>query len=228
MYHLWFLLNDVKVYLIHGINLKPERMNELGGKLAHPFEVIALPGHRGDSTRKVTKESLLEYAKERIDTDDCAVIGFSLGGLIATALSFERSFKKICLIAPAIYPRGLKLHLPLSRALSSLPVPIVSLAPAYYNQNRIVHPNLFRALFELAFEVYNSQKKINCSGKVFFHKKDRLVDVSRSSKWIEEHTSWEIDFIPPLRCLFNHMLISDRSYAGFSELASRVSQFLDS
>jgi esterase/lipase len=218
----------VKVYLIHGINLKPERMNELGEKLAHPFEVIALPGHRGDSTRKVTKESFLEFAKEQINTADCAVIGFSLGGLIATALSFERSFKKVCLIAPAIYPRGLKLHRPLSIALSSLPVPILSLAPAYYNQNRIVHPNLFRALFELAFEVYNSQKKINCPGKVFFHQKDKLVDVHRSSRWIEEHTNWEIDFVPPHKCLFNHMLISERSYDGFDELATRISHFLDS
>ena|GEM_PF-4679045 len=216
------------VYLIHGINLKPERMAELEGFLSQDTEIIALPGHKGDSTRNVTKEILLEYVDKKIATDNCAIVGFSLGGLIATKLAIKRNFKKVCLIAPAIYPRGLKLYLPISRVLSKVPIPLPTLSPKFYSQSRFVYPNLFNALFELAAEVYSSKLHINTQGKVFFHPKDRLVDVKRSASWINQNTTWDVELLPEDRCLFNHMLISEQSYKGFEGLGTKVRDFLDS
>ena len=218
----------MKVYLIHGINLKPERMRELGAFISHEVEIIALPGHRGDSTKNITKDLLIEYLDNVIDTDDCSIVGFSLGGLLATKLAMKREFKKLCLIAPAIYPRGLKFYLPLSRSLSKVPVPIPTLAPSFYNQSRFVYPNLFNALFELAADVYSSKTQIISQGKVFFHPNDRLVDVKRSASWIDQNTSWDIEFLPQEPCLFNHMLISEQSYKGFVVLGKKTHDFLDS
>lgn len=218
----------MKVYLIHGINLKPERMAELGAFISQDTEIIALPGHRGDSTKNITKDLLLEHVDNIINTDNCSIVGFSLGGLIATKLAMKRKFKKLCLLAPAIYPRGLKFYLPLSRGLSKVPVPLPTLAPSFFNQSRFVYPNLFNALFELAEEVYSSNTKIDAEGRVFFHPKDRLVDVRRSADWIKQNTLWEVELLPDETCLFNHMLISEKGYKGFAELGKNVRDFLDS
>lgn len=217
----------MKTYLIHGVNLKPERMLELASYISGESEIIALPGHKGDSTKGITKESLLDYADRKIASDDVAVIGFSLGGLIATKLSMTRRFKKTCLIAPAIYPRALKFYLPLSRLIAKIPIPLISIAPSYYCQNRIVYPSLFNALFELAEDVYSSSANLQGSGKVFFHPKDRLVDTKRSEGWIRMNSSWHVEYLESSPCLFNHMLISKRSYKGFGNLVFKVRDFLD-
>jgi esterase/lipase len=186
------------VVLLHGLNLKPEKMDDWARLLSdHQALIIRLSlyGHQGsyEEMRDVTAEKWQEQFKEAMhmaqeEAKKHAVpilfVGFSLGALVALeSLSHEHwPINKMVLIAPALSipwysETAIKLLSVFGKGFM-----LPSRSPKQYQANKGTSVAAYQALFELKNSLeQNKYKNNNIDTLVLIDKNDELV----SSKDIE-------------------------------------------
>lgn len=102
--------NSKAVLMIHGYIGSPTdygRLPELVNRLGYTVAVPLLPGHGRDPREfsKISAQELIdyvdaEYLKLAKTHDEVIVIGFSMGGALATLLESKYQFKQLVLLAP--------------------------------------------------------------------------------------------------------------------------------
>lgn len=102
--------NSKAVLMIHGYIGSPTdygRLPELVNRLGYTVSVPLLPGHGRDPREfsKISAQELIdyvdaEYLKLVKTHDEVIVIGFSMGGALATLLENKYQFKQLVLLAP--------------------------------------------------------------------------------------------------------------------------------
>ena len=199
--------------VIHGLNLRPERMKPIiSGLNQAGIDVlnVSLRGHgsnyvskgktgsdeqRLESFRTVTyelwsNEGYRAYQRVRQKADRKKVpvffVGYSLGGLLGCDLLASHpdvSFDRMVLFAPAL---NVTIESYLLKALAPFPNLVIdSLSPKSYRSNDGTPMAAYKALFEAVthFEK-NISDRLNVPTIVFIDEKDELVSCSRLNEMI--------------------------------------------
>ncbi|MBU3915608.1 lysophospholipase [bacterium] len=202
--------------VIHGLNLKPEKMEPIIIKLVESdIQVfnISLFGHgdnfapmtdltettaRMESFKEVTYERWEEetyaiYKKVKLEANQRKIpvflVGYSLGGLVGVNLLASKpdvQFKKMVLFAPA-----LRIHMRshFVKVLSPFPRLIIpSMSPISYRANSGTSVAAYLALFEgIESLERHLSKKLNIPTLVFLDRNDELVSYERMSKLLNDN-----------------------------------------
>ena len=209
----WFRIERTKklrgvALVIHGLNLRPDRMKSLAAILNDAgVEVLnlSLRGHGNNYLRKAN----LSSAEARLDsfrsvsyglwsdemydaylkvreralrgTLPVFLVGYSLGGLLVCDLALSHSdvyFERMILFAPAF---NVTAESYLLKALMSFPsVVIDSLSPVSYRANEGTPMSAYKALFE-AVEYFekNADDRLNKPTIIFIDEKDEFISCSK-------------------------------------------------
>lgn len=205
------------VLLLHGLNLKPQKMDDWSKALAvHGAEVMrfALYGHTGDHEhmRAVTAEVWRQQFKEAVRAAQSRAkelkvpvyfIGFSLGALVglewlANDGEKEAGITKMVLIAPALtvpwYSRAaIKMLSIFGRGLM-----LPSRSPEAYRANKGTSIAAYQALFELKHSLeLKKYKNANISTLVLIDREDELVDSRGIRKIINDFRlgAWTLEIV---------------------------------
>lgn len=187
------------VILLHGLNLKPEKMDDWSKLLTDQGALViraALFGHQGsfEEMRDVTADKWRNQFKEAMKMAESLAeaqhipiyfVGFSLGALVALeGLSHNNwPINKMVLIAPALSTPWYS-----ETAINMLSVfgrgfTLPSRSPKDYRANKGTSIAAYQALFELKHELeQNHYKNANVDTLVLIDRADELV----CSKDIEE------------------------------------------
>lgn len=220
----WFKISRTKeirgvALVVHGLNLKPERMQSIIAELNDTgIDVLnlSLRGHgdnylknsnlssdeaRLESFRTVTYGLWLDeiysaYLKvrERADKKNVPVffVGFSIGGLMGCNLILLHTdvfFDRMVLFAPAL---NITVESYLLKALMPFPNMVIdSLSPLYYRANKGTPMAAYKALFEAVHTFNkNANDRLNKPTLIFIDEQDEFVS---SSKLNEMITRWNLD-----------------------------------
>jgi esterase/lipase len=205
--------------VVHGLNLKPERMQSIIAELNDTgIDVLnlSLRGHgnnylrnphlsddqaRLESFQTVTYRLWLEeiytaYLKVRQRAYKKRVpvffVGFSLGGLMGCdllLLQHDVSYDRMVLFAPAL---SINAEGYLLKALMPFPNMVIdSLSPIYYRSNAGTPMAAYKALFEAVDNFNkNANDKLNKPTLIFIDKKDEFVSCAKLNEMI---TRWNLD-----------------------------------
>jgi esterase/lipase len=220
----WFKISGIRrtkgvALVVHGLNLKPERMQSIITELNDTgIDVLnlSLRGHgnnylknmnassdeaRLESFRTVTYNLWLDeiynaYLKvrERASKKNVPVffIGYSLGGLMGCDLVLlhpDVFYDRMVLFAPAL---NITVESYLLKALMPFPsIVIDSLSPAYYRTNKGTPMAAYKALFEAgALFEKNVNDKLNKPTLIFIDEKDEFVSCAKLNEMIAR---WNFD-----------------------------------
>jgi esterase/lipase len=205
--------------VVHGLNLKPERMQSIITELnATGIDVLnlSLRGHgnnylknnnlsvddaRLESFRTATYDLWLEemydaYLKVRKRADNKNVpvffVGYSIGALMGCDLMLlhpDVFYDRMIFFAPAL---NVTMESYLLKALMPFPNVIIdSLSPTYYRSNKGTPMAAYKALFE-AIDNFNNNvnDKLNKPTLIFIDEKDEFVSCSKLNEMI---TRWNLD-----------------------------------
>jgi esterase/lipase len=205
---------DGVALVIHGLNLRPDKMESIIALLTHScIDVLnlSLRGHgknynskanvdgskaRMETFKTVTYESWIKethraysLAKNRSREKQVPLflIGFSLGGLMGTTLFVSYPdvyFNRMVLLAPALHLNTINY---LAKLLSPFPrLVIPSFFIRSYCSNRGTPMAAYNALFE-AIEHFNKNmaRKLNVPTILFIDKQDELVSYRRLKRIIK-------------------------------------------
>ena len=216
----WFKIRGTKTtrgvaLVVHGLNLKPERMQSIIAELNDAgIDVLnlSLRGHgnnylknlsvssegaRLESFRTVTYNLWLDeiyeaYLKVRERASKKNVpayfIGYSLGGLMGCNVILSHpdvSYDRMVLFAPAL---NMTMESYLLKALMPFPnIVIDSLSPISYRANEGTPMAAYKALFE-AIEHFkkNANDKLNKPTLIFIDEKDEFVSCSKLKEMITQ------------------------------------------
>ena len=200
--------------VIHGLNLRPEKMESIIALLTHSYiDVlnVSLRGHGKNYTQKAnvdgskarmetfkaisyklwTKETYRAYRlagnRGREKQVPLFLIGFSLGGLMGATLFTSYPdvyFNRMVLIAPAIYIHNIYY---IAKLFSSFPrLVIPSFFIKSYCSNRGTPVAAYNALFE-GIEHFNKNmaQKLNVPTIIFINKQDELVSYRKIKRVIK-------------------------------------------
>ncbi|MCK7467331.1 MAG: alpha/beta fold hydrolase [Desulfosudis oleivorans] len=205
--------------LVHGLNLKPERMQSIITELNDAgIDVVnlSLRGHgnnykknrqlsdddaRLESFQTVTYRLWLEeiytaYLKVRQRAYKKRVpvffVGFSLGGLLGCdllLLQHDVSYDRMVLFAPAL---NITVEGHLLKALMPFPNMVIdSLSPIYYRSNAGTPMAAYKALFEAVDHFNkNANNKLNKPTLILIDEKDEFVSCSKLNEMIRR---WNLD-----------------------------------
>jgi esterase/lipase len=201
--------------VVHGLNLKPERMQSIITELnATGIDVLnlSLRGHgnnylknnnlsvddaRLESFRTATYDLWLEemydaYLKVRKRADNKNVpvffVGYSIGALMGCDLMLlhpDVFYDRMIFFAPAL---NVTMESYLLKALMPFPNVIIdSLSPTYYRSNKGTPMAAYKALFE-AIDNFNNNvnDKLNKPTLIFIDEKDEFVSCSKLNKIITQ------------------------------------------
>ena len=241
------------VLLVHGLNLKPSRMDSLAELIRKQgYEVLrlALSGHHGDleEFKKVSAEQWLGEAaagyclglnRSRVLGKPLLFVGFSLGGLLGETLlntSFEPpvAFEKVVLIAPAISVRARSHLVRALRVLGSSYV-VSSGNSEAYRAGPGTPIAAYDATFDLISELSASGfARSNVPTIVFLAPEDELVDSSGVAEIREKFalTRWKLIYVSNAESVLpgkRHHLFIDESSAGprqWNEMSGQITRFL--
>ncbi len=218
----WFKISRTEkirgvALVVHGLNLKPERMQSIISELNDAgIDVLnlSLRGHgnnylnntnissdeaRLESFQTVTyslwsEEIYKAYLKvrERASKKNVPVffIGYSIGGLIGCNLPLLHQdvyYDRMILFAPAL---NITVESYLLKALMPFPdIVIDSLSPIYYRANKGTPMAAYKALFE-AVELFekNVNDKLNKPTLIFIDEKDEFVSCSKLNEMITQRS----------------------------------------
>ena len=231
--------------LIHGLNLKPSKMDQLGHVLASSgVEVlrVELSGHRAgraieefvqvDASKWVDEATeayrLCEARAERHRVP-LHFVGFSLGGLLGQELlARQRDFSRMVLFAPAIEVRAM-VHLVRPLFLLGRDFILKSRNNPDYTANRGTPMAGYRALFDLIEDVSDHAfKRANIPTLVIIDPEDEVVSLSGLQQIKESRalTNWRFFPVSNARSTLpgkQHHLVIDEIAVGSEEWA-RITQ----
>lgn len=253
----WFVARTKKprgvIVVIHGLNQRPSSMNPLSDYLAgqgYHVRRITLPGHNEPTTDTFDSsvwpthvEHAYLDARKSLEHLPTYVVGYSLGGLLATHLadSLPSTTKPAALIlfAPAI-------------ALRTLPslAATIHFPPALSWRTPNVAPHAYRRYPTTPAFWYTNTLKLNrqiqtlrdaehvqsVPALVFLNPRDELVSLSGTESWIEKNglkTTWKIVEVHPHSTsseMAEHLIIDEPSL-GASEwrrVTGEIASFLTS
>lgn len=219
--------------LIHGLNLKPEKMDPLARVLASAdIEVLrlSLSGHGYGSLKDVTASSWLKQSQagyravaKRAKELGVAVyfVGYSLGGLLGEALLAQSSpvnpvrFDRVVLLAPAIALRPV-VYLVKVLFLFGRGFALPSADKPAYRAHAATTMAAYEALFGLLGIVRAGRyQNANVPTLVFVRRNDELVSLSGLRSIVRKHglTNWAISQIPGpgVPGYPHHLIIDERS-----------------
>ncbi len=253
----WSLSDVVKprgVFLVlHGLNQDPRALDQLSCELTrlgfHAFRPV-LAGHVEKTTESFAPELWLSDVKSAIETIQqrypnlpISLLGYSLGGTLATLAASETNLShrphSMILIAPAI---SLRWPLDLLTYLTIVPHSTVgspSLAPAGYRRFATTPLFWYANTLELYDRIDDSssfRKLRSIPTLVLLNPEDELVSPSGTRAWIAGHdlqSTWTIQEVhqrPPERSFPAHLIIDEYSLgaAGWREMLLGIRSFLDS
>jgi esterase/lipase len=220
----WFKISGIRrikgvALVVHGLNLKPERMQSIIAELNNAgIDVLnlSLRGHgnnflenmnltedeaRLESFRTVTYNLWLDeiykaYLKVRARASKNNVsvffIGYSLGGLMGCDLALMHPdvfYDRMILFSPAL---NITVESYLLKALLPFPNMVIdSLSPTYYRTNKGTPMAAYKALFEaVALFDKNVNGKLNKPTLIFIDEKDEFVSCSKLNEMI---VRWNFD-----------------------------------
>ncbi len=216
--------------LVHGLNLKPSAMDEMGLAVSQKNLAVyrlALPGHKGESEEQRLKikvsdltESLASATK--LVRTRCSgplySLGFSLGGLLTVVAQGEGivAFDKMLLIAPAL---SLKSYTHLVTWLFPFFDIIPSRGPVNYRASKDgTSEALYRALFALQDRVPALKTKLlERPTRVFLNPDDELVSWSGTAEFIVEknlEVNWSLTSLDNDQAelkSFDHLVIDQKT-----------------
>ncbi len=238
------------IVLVHGLNLKPEKMDDWAQVLMQRGALIlrvGLKGHEGSledmqevhafDWQQDFREAMLKAYKKSLDLDiPIYFLGFSLGALVGIDwlehTSDEHiSFKKMVLIAPALslpwYSKQAVKFLSFFNKKTILP----SRSPKNYRAQSGTSVSAYEALISLKEAVDKAAyKKSNVSTLVIMDKDDELISLEDIKKLINEHrlNNWSTEVVNNKFAHenygFRHLLVDEESVGAdlWGQITSRV------
>ncbi len=191
------------VLLGHGVNLNPEKMNDLLEELnllGHDVVKIALAGHRPGETQMICSSSLwtdeflqsFNFCKEISIKKSYPLnfVGYSLSALIALNLEIQKlvQFDKKIFLAPALELKQITKVMKLMTKINYL-----GKLPVMPDEN--LHINSFKALFELQEDFQkNKENTPNTKTLVMTRKSDEVISYENTLKLINKYSlnSWTL------------------------------------
>lgn len=204
------------VVLLHGLNLKPSRMDDWSSLLtsrgAHVIR-FALYGHTGDLAhmrdasadmwRRQFKDAM-EHAKKIAAENNVPLyfIGFSLGALVAlewlSSQDDKNFFDKMVLIAPAISVPWYSRFAIKTASLFGLSMLLPSRSPESYRANKGTSVAAYLALFALKDSLEAKKyKNANVKTLILIDRNDELVDSRDVSDAINQYklSNWSLEIV---------------------------------
>lgn len=188
------VLANNNVFIVHGLNLKPEKMNYINQFFKtnnYNTSQISLKGHRLASNNLQHQKSIKKHDWEndivKVYTDlnepqNLIGVGQSLGALslVSAHLHTKTKFKKLILIAPSIEP---KLSVHFIRFLFLFPdswsLPSFNLKE--YRVEDSTSLSAYKELFRMRDNVLNSKINIPCF--VIANPLDEVIDFEKTQTW---------------------------------------------
>lgn len=230
--------------VIHGLNLKPEKMDALSQSLADSgVEVLrlALSGHGFGRFDEVTSQSWLQqsragYLAAAKKAQNLGVplffLGYSLGGLLGEVLltggiaSTTAHFDRVVLLAPAIAVRPVtslvKMLFPLGKGFT-----VPSADSPDYRAHAGTPMAAYEALFQLVAVLRRSgYRGANVPTLLFVRKDDELVSLHGIEKTVRDRflTKWSVILVPnnASRSFPRHLIIDSESLGRAEWLTMRT------
>jgi esterase/lipase len=223
------------VLIIHGLNLKPTKMNALS-RFYHEegFNVLrlSLTGHADDFERlkKITAEDWIADVKKgfrflagRHDAKQIDLLGYSLGAIagVAAEQAHRLEFARMVLLAPPFEVTAMSAMVQSLFEFENLSIPS-RFSPAYragYSLNPSTPIPAYKALFKLRELVQKSVPSgfINKFGIVFASDRDEVVDAKKSRNFVEAVSAFETVRVEKANSKVRpemHHLIIDRESLG--------------
>lgn len=223
------------VVLVHGLNLKPAKMNALADFLrASGADVlpVTLSGHGGgmEEFKKVTRgiwiqemRDAFERAERRAKENNAPVyfVGYSLGalaGLDALNAAADREIRcgKMVLLAPAISIRDRSYLLKLLGSFPALVIP--SLSPADYRAHGGTPMAAYKALFQsVASLEKEGMARFNVPTLVLVDPEDELVSAEGILKIMGQFRldQWRMMEVSnagsPLKKKYHHLIVDENA-----------------
>jgi len=217
--------------IIHGLNLRPEKMQDLAAVLgASASTILTLKGHHHypDFLTATPQQWLQQinraYCQLKNLNNKVYFLGFSVGAayglLFQHFYPMKKPFAKMVLLAPAIVGRGYISLLKLLSWWTTLGIPSRSLAAyrAHKSTPMNAYNNTFRAMDILRTAHLTSSQVPTL---VFLETQDELIDFTASKAWIAagQLDLWRV--VPlerkelPLPGQFHHLMIDSKSLGQF-------------
>ena len=189
--------------VLHGLNNKPEVMNELIGVLNDQGKDcvrVALTGHNGDDDSKASQkawlkdiESAITYAENLRPASRISFLGFSAGGTVIINYLDQHSEVEvdgIYLFAPALalktYAQLVRLFIP----LGFFGIPGFSVAPYEYRKYSFPSFKLYKSLFDTYNEVQTLKNPVRFKKttlNILLAEGDELVSNSGIRRWLDKN-----------------------------------------
>lgn len=219
--------------LAHGLNQRPSSLDPLAGTLrdlGYHTARLTFTGHDREDSRvfqpsKWSEDLISSYRqiKQRFKNMPVVIVGYSLGGLVATySLDRNPEFRpdKMVLIAPALSLRLLPQLGYLLDIFPPLSMAIPNLAPPRYR--RFAYTPLFwyrntLGLYSDTRTLNNSEALKRVPTTIIANPRDELVSFCGLGEWVEEvgvSSSWRIEKIEPDKVdssIPQHVLIDQSS-----------------
>lgn len=235
------------VVLVHGLNLKPGKMNALADFLrANGADVlpVTLSGHGGgmDEFKKVARDLWIKEmrdafrsAEARAKENNAPVyfVGYSLGALVGldflnSPAGQEIRCEKMVLLAPAISIRDRSYLLKLLGLFPSLVIP--SLSPEDYRAHDGTPLAAYKALFQSISSLEKEGlAKSNVPTLVLVDPEDELVSTGGLGKFMGQFglDQWKIIEVTntgsPLKKKYHHLIIDENAVGADQWRSMKVS-----
>ena len=238
--------------ILHGLNLKPERMDGWADELAKAGSKVlrmGLSGHNGhrgdmsDVSAKIWRENFaknikLAFSEAKKLGVPVNFLGFSLGALIGLDWLSRRSddqesFHKLVLIAPAInipwYTKGVRIFSIFGRDFL-----LPSRSPRSYQANRGTSVAAYEALIELKEDLEKTKfAGLNHDALILVDKHDELVSAQKIKEIIRQYNlpKWQLHLLDNRFAHdnfgFRHLVIDKESVGKtmWQKIVAQVNQF---
>jgi len=232
-----------KILFIHGINLRPEKLNDIRSRITSSDTIlVTLSGHGSlDSTKGVSaqiwKNELRSKILEHSQGEKVSLFGYSLGGILAVTLVLEDlnlPVDKIYLIAPAICIHLSKTYSFISKFCHTfIPFPLPSLGSSRYIAHRWFYPEFYKSLFDLVRAIKNVKTiREDIQVRAVFHPRDLLVNSKASDEMLKKFFpkySSDFSLFSKTRPIMNHLLVDEESLSKeyFEALLMDIREFFN-
>lgn len=163
----------IALLCIHGLLSDPSDFNYILNSIKNKYnqvELIDLPGH-GINQDIFNSQKVLEFVLNKYDNlskkyEKIDIIGFSMGGVLASYISAKRNVNKLILLAPAFNYIN----------LSNYKMNIIKKSKPYFKHKKLITKIKYSFVFiRLVHKIKKQLYKINCPICIIWGEDDFLV-----------------------------------------------------